>query len=76
MFFSFILYIYIFCCESADSEIHISQVPVFFYWRIFAKIQPEKCNFDQSKAFFMGKKWSKFAKFRKKYKIQIARFLQ
>jgi len=26
-----------------------------FYWPIFAKIQPEKCDFDQYKGFFMGK---------------------
>ncbi len=25
------------------------------FWRIFAKIRPEKCDFDQCKGFFMGK---------------------
>jgi hypothetical protein len=28
---------------------------VFFYWRIFGKSRPEKCDFDQYKGFFMGK---------------------
>jgi hypothetical protein len=30
---------------------------VFFknYWRIFAKIRPEKCDVNQYKGFFMGK---------------------
>jgi hypothetical protein len=27
----------------------------FFYWQIFAKSRPEKCDFDQYKEFFMGK---------------------
>ncbi len=39
----------------------------FFYWRIFAKSPPEKCDFDQYKGFFM-EKWSKFAKSRKRKK--------
>jgi hypothetical protein len=26
-----------------------------FFWRIFAKHQPEKCDSDQDKGFFMGK---------------------
>jgi len=47
---------------------------VFYYWRIFAKSLPEKCDFDQYKGFFM-ENWSKFAKFRKERKIQIAIFL-
>jgi hypothetical protein len=48
----------------------------FFYWKFFAKVRPEKRDFDHFKGFSMGKKWSKFAKFRKEKKIQIARFLQ
>ncbi len=31
------------------------QCSVFFYWRIFAKIRPEKYDFDQYKGFFIGK---------------------
>jgi len=30
-------------------------IPVFFLGRIFPKILPEKCDFDQYKGFFMGK---------------------
>ncbi len=33
-------------------------ISVFFYWRILAKIRPEKCDFDQYKGFFMGKNGS------------------
>jgi hypothetical protein len=41
---------------------------VFFYWRIFAKIQPEKCDFDQYKRIFHGKTSPNFPIFKKKKK--------
>ncbi len=39
------------CSGFGQGGIHI----VFFYWRIFAKSLPEKCDFDQYKGFFIGK---------------------
>jgi hypothetical protein len=49
----------------------------FCYWRVFAKIRPEKCDFDQCKGFFMGKNGPNWPNSEKiKIKIKIARFLQ
>jgi hypothetical protein len=47
----------------------------FFYWRILAKIQAEKCDFNQYKWFLMGKMVQN-SQISKKQKFQIARFVQ
>ncbi len=46
----------------------MNQCVFFLIAKIFAKIRPEKYDFDQYKGFFMGKNGSKFAKFRKEKK--------
>jgi hypothetical protein len=38
-----------------NESIYNFSMQCFFYWRIFAKIRPEKCDFDQYKGFFMRK---------------------
>jgi hypothetical protein len=47
----------------------------FFYCQIFAKIRPEKYDFDGYKGFFIGK-MVQISQILKRKEIQIARFLQ
>jgi len=46
-----------------------------FFWQIFTKVQPEKCDFDQYKGFFMGK-MVQILQILENEKIQIVIFLQ
>jgi len=48
----------------------------FFIAKIFAKIQPEKYDFDLYKGFFMGKNGPNSPNLERKEKIEIARFVQ
>jgi hypothetical protein len=49
--------------------------PMCFFWQIFTKVQPEKCDFDQYKGFFMGK-MVQILQILENEKIQIVIFLQ
>jgi hypothetical protein len=42
-------------CPCLVGSLSNTKHPCFFFWRIFTKIRPEKCDFDQYKVFFMGK---------------------
>jgi hypothetical protein len=44
----------------------VVSLPVFMFWRNFAKFRPEKYDFDLYKGFFMEKKRPKIAKFPRK----------
>jgi hypothetical protein len=61
-------------CRNCNKLIIQYSTPVFYLLAIFCKNSTWKMWFWED-SFFMGK-WSKFAKFRKEKKFQIARILQ
>jgi hypothetical protein len=60
----------------AQANIKVSGISVFFYWRIFAKVRPEKCDFDHYKGFSIGKNGPNSAYLEKKRKFKSPYFLQ